>query len=112
MTKFHNGPAHDVTLLLRRIPAARFIRAVVNPAGEWDALDMLDDTAAPSETIYAYKIKAGTEPSWCHLNMGRKSGSGMYQIAEYEFIEQQPADEDLRENPKWQAWCLAESKTS
>jgi len=53
MTRFLDGPAEGVTLMLRRAPI--YLR-VVHRGTEWDALDALDDRPTPDETIYVYVL--------------------------------------------------------
>lgn len=101
--KFLDGPATGVVLCLSRAPV--FIRAVQNKAGEWDALDQLDDTPRPDETIHVYRL-AGS-PTWMHVDgrdkQGRRFGRTTYH-GEYRHFPEQPAPEEIRITEGWQAW--------
>lgn len=103
MTFFQKGPADGQKLLLKR--AAKFLR-VTEEAGKWDALDQLEDTPRPAEKLHAYQI-IGT-PGSCHINMGRGRG-GFYIVATYQFCEQQPTDEQMRDNKLWREWCFVQT---
>ena len=104
MTKFIDGPAHGVTLQLKRAP--RFLRVVfsTNPKEPWDALDQLEDTPTIHEMLYAYEVEG--EVGRYHI-LRRPTGSGWYMIANYRFIPEQPADEEMRETDAWRQWCEA-----
>jgi hypothetical protein len=106
MTRFLDGPAAGVLLMLRRAP--RFLRVVKGSEG-WDALDQLADAPAAGETITAYR-RVGT-PGAVHLLMSRGRGrtrSAWYRTAEYRAVDPQPPAEVLRETASWRAWALAE----
>lgn len=106
MTTFLDGPATGQRLMLKRAPI--FLRAVQDAAGNWDALDQLEDEPAAGERIVVYQLAA--PPSWAHvLKRGRDgdgnyAGSGFYTVAEYQVLPTQPDDQDARENWRWRAW--------
>ncbi len=117
MTNFLDGPAAGITLMLRRAPLflrvtydKTFASAVCKKGRtEWDALDMLDDTPAAHEFLYAYR-REGNAGS-VHID-GRDSKTGRrfgrtYTTAEYVLVQEQPDDETMRSAEKWQAWCTA-----
>jgi hypothetical protein len=101
VTKFLDGPAKDVVLLLQRVPF--LLRAVQNAEGKWDALNELSDKASAGETVYVYRMKG--LPGWCHVRSGKPGRSGMYKMAVYEYLEPQPAPEKIRNNSAWVTWC-------
>ncbi len=105
MTRFLDGPATGVCLELWR--AAMFLRVVQGNDNKWDALDQLEDTPSPTETIYAYLIKG--EPSSAFVDArdrktGKRIGRRMV-IAEYVFFQPQPSNEIMRNNDKWGEWA-------
>lgn len=97
MTTFQDGPAHGVTLRLRRAPY--FLR-VTYDGKDYDGLDQLADVAKPEETIYVYRITA--LPTWSHIRATK--GGGTYWSGNYEFVCPQPADAILRDNAAWVKW--------
>lgn len=104
MTRFLDGPAAGVTLMLKRAP--RLLRVVRAAGGEWDALDQFEDTPGSEEAITVYRMVSG--PTWMHVNRGRKSGgSGVFRGGEYRVLTEQPADDILRDRLKWQTWAQA-----
>lgn len=104
MIEFIDGPAAGQALNLRRAPL--YLRVVQAPGGEFDALDQLDDTPKPRETVHVYR-RVG-DVSRVHLLGqigGRKQGWWMVS-AKYEFCAEQPADDVARDNAKWAAWAV------
>lgn len=99
MTTFEDGPAKGQNLMLRRAPV--FLR-VVERAGVWDALDQLEDTPAPDETIHAYALTA--KPGGCHINRGGGRG-GFYVVAIYKQVNNPPPSDVMRETDRWAQWC-------
>ena len=100
MTHFLDGPAAGKNLMLKRTPI--FLRAVVDEAGKWDALNELGDKPLAGETCYAYRTPGprGT----AHVNMGRKGG-GFYPITDYTLVPEQPSQEVMRDEAAWAEWC-------
>lgn len=113
MTRFMDGPAAGVTLMLRRAPF--FLRAVQRPAkpgwsdmGEWDALDQLDDRPSADETIVVYRLRPSTQSRMhvCARGRGARAG-GWYEGGEYEVVAQQPDDAVARDTDRWREWAFA-----
>lgn len=98
MTKFLDGPAEGVVLALKRAPL--LLRVTRSPAGEWDALDQLNDTPNADETLVAYHLVSG--PCMVHVNMGRR-GCGWYQLGEYRVVATQPTDAEMRTTVAWRS---------
>lgn len=108
MTTYTDGPAKGHTMFLQRAPL--LLRVVVTPAGEWDALDELDDTPARDETITVYHLVG--EPTRIHIHASCKGGGrrcGWYQGGEYRLVAEQPSDDVLRDRVSWQAWATSEA---
>jgi len=104
MINFHEGPAHGKTLLLKRSPI--FLRVVIDGNGNIDALDALDDIPADEESIYCYKVDESKPISRVHIltgNPGRK-GSGWFISADYNYFDEQPADDQMRSTEAWRKW--------
>jgi len=107
MTKFQDGPANGVVLLLRRSPL--FLRVVHAEGSEaWDALDRTEDILKRNESVYVYK-RIG-QACRVHLNLGRKGGSGYYALVDYAWAEPQPDEGTMRDTEAWRAWAPAEYK--
>lgn len=108
MTTLHDGPAHAARLSLNRSPV--FLRVVIDPAGNIDALDQLTDTPAADETIAVYHLER--EPGVMFIDRtvgGRRVGSAQ-PLADYRFHTPQPTDAEVRETAAWQEWTTAEGK--
>lgn len=108
MTRFENGPALGKILQLRREPL--FLRVVVAPSGDVDALDQLDDKPASDEKLFAYR--KSSRDGTIHINSrdrktGRRTG-GFFPLSSYALVGAQPDDATLRDGSKWAAWCVAE----
>lgn len=100
MTKFTDGPAAGITLMIRRAPL--FLRVVQSREGKWDALDQLADKPEPGETIHAYRKTVDNG----HVHICRSGGmGGCFHMAEYEHVPEQPALPILQARSQWQAWC-------
>jgi len=80
------------------------LRAVLNAAGEWDALDQLGDEPASDEGIYLYKMVPGTLSSF-HLCRSPRKLSGWYQEADYVVFGEKIPDSILRNHRQWVNWC-------
>lgn len=102
MTRFLDGPAEGVTLMLRRAP--HYLRAVRAAEGEWDALDQLDDYPKGNETVVAYEMVSG--PFTAHVQRREKGRRvcGWYQGGEYRVVAEQPTDNVLRVTALWRDW--------
>lgn len=103
MTRFLDGPAEGVTLMLRRAPV--FLRAVKGAGDTWDALDQLQDTPEAHEAVYVYALDG--EPGWMHVCRSRGQG-GRYTVASYRLVSPQPPDTVLRTTSEWREWTAAE----
>jgi len=104
MITFLDGPADGQHLNLRRTPV---LLRVVQAGNAFDALDQLDDTASPDETITVYQLTQA--PGWCHID-GRDAKTGRRwgetrPIATYALLPEQPDDATLRDNAAWREWC-------
>lgn len=99
MTTFTDGPAKGQTLSLRRAPV--FLR-VTEAAGKFDALDQLEDTPEPHETLHAYVL--ASKPGSMHLCVRGKNraAGGFYPLATYKLVENPPTDAVMR--AQWRAW--------
>lgn len=103
MTRFLDGPAAGRTMVLARAP---LLLRVVNKGDYWDALDQLVDELAPGETATAY-ARCG-RPT-CGFVDGRgadgRRWGRRFVAAEYRVVGDQPAQEVMADNARWQAWC-------
>lgn len=108
MTKFLDGPAAGVTLMLHRAP--HYLRAVRNAAGVWDALDQLGDEPKSNETIVVYEMASG--PTRIHLQRRERGHRvcGWFEGGDYSLVEPQPADDAVRSTTAWRAWVAAQAK--
>lgn len=84
MTRFLDGPAKDVTLMLQRLPV--YLRVVQGADGKWDALDQQDDKLRPDEAVCLYLL--AKPPGQAFID-GSGFG-GCYPIASYQFVVCQP----------------------
>ncbi|MFZ5832386.1 MAG: hypothetical protein ACOY3P_20055 [Planctomycetota bacterium] len=92
-------------LALTRAPI--FLRVVVNEDGEVDALDLLDDTPSAYESIHVYKC---SEVYASGVLCSRGKGCRRFTDASYRYYDEHPADDILRDNAKWRAWCKTEAE--
>lgn len=106
MIQFLDGPAEGETLMLRRAP--HFLRVVISPRGNVDALDQIDDEPRPRERIFVYRL--ASTPSRYHIRCSPRSSSGMFMQAKYRLFDPQPADEVLRDTKEWQAWASLQAE--
>ncbi len=105
MTRFLDGPAEGVQLMLCRAPV--FLRVCVN-AGAVDCLDMLDDEPAEGETLYAYG-RQGQATSMCIDYADRKTRkrkSKWLLAAEYRLVKEQPPAATMADSGLWKQWCI------
>ena len=104
MTKFSDGPAAGVKLLLGRAPA--YLRVTRDSAGKWDALDQIDDAPEPGETVIVYRKVSddGTVHVDSQDERGRRRGA-WYSMATYAVALVQPGDDITRDTTRWRAWC-------
>lgn len=113
MTRFLDGPAAGVQLMLHRAPV--FLRVCVKPsehAAEIDCLDMLEDVPAVGEALYAYR-RVG-KPTSMHIDytdkVTRKRKAKWLLAAEYRVVKNQPSSDTMNATQSWRDWCLAEIK--
>jgi len=108
MTSFNDGPAVGKVLGLRRAPL--FLRVVVDPKGEVDALDQLDDKPRPSETVTVYRLVENRGMVHvCSRSKGKNTG-GYFAMATYEVCPEQPDAETARSATGWPEWCHANAE--
>jgi hypothetical protein len=103
VTTFDDGPARGQTLELRRSP--RFLRVCRSPDLTFDALDQLEDTPKPEETLIAYE-KAGTSRGFVEYRGKDRHKSGPFQVVRYRMIPDQPDDATMRDGEAWRRWCV------
>jgi hypothetical protein len=114
VTRFIDGPAEGALLMLQRTPL--YLRATIRrtDAGKrgFDALDQLDDTPAPDETIVAYRL-ASTDGT-IHIDRTdprtRRRVGSWHRLVTYAVVDPQPDDVTMRDITKWRAWCLERQK--
>lgn len=95
--------------MLRRLCV--LLRVVHNPTTDkWDGLDMPTDECESREELFAYRLVPGTQGSSHVLVRADKSAGGRYAVGEYEFIDRQPQDADMRKRRAWVAWCESPSQ--
>lgn len=106
MTIFLDGPAVLVNLSLARSPV--FLRVVQNAAGEFDALDQLDDVAADDEQIVAYRLAGVPSVAFIdYTSKGRRYGKQV-RMAKYRVVAEQPDDTTMRDTAAWRDWCVVQ----
>lgn len=112
MTTFIDGMAKNTILSLQRAPV--FLRVTMRfEQGKpvFDALDQLDDTPTPEETLFAYQVSGAVGGAFID-GRDAKTGKrfGRYEpIATYRLHHTQPADEIMRDNKKWGDWVLTQA---
>lgn len=99
MTNFIGGPVDGRILLLKRAP--HFLRVVRGAMG-FRALDQIEDTAAPDESISVYRVSGPVGENTVLLT---PTSSGTYKVATYVHQSPQPDDSLIRETTAWQSWC-------
>lgn len=105
MTHLLDGPAAGKRLMLKA--AAGLLRVTINNKGDIDGLDQPGDAPRSDETIYVYELIAHHGTS--HVQMAKPGGGrtgGWYPICDYRLYAEQPADEIMRNNRKWNEWRL------
>lgn len=101
MIRFLNGPAQGSSLSLQRVPY--FLRVVIDPAGQVDALDQLEDTVRDGETAHVYhKVGDTGRVILCSRGKGCRSEW----TAEYRLYAEQPSQDVLRDNVAWHTWAM------
>lgn len=102
MIRFDDGPAKGQVLMLKRV--ARFLR-VTEEAGVWDGLDQLEDTPRPGEKLYTYEVYGEIGSAFVDFSGKSKKASGLYPVANYRFVKEQPTDATMRDPAAWTEWC-------
>ncbi len=114
MTRFVDGPARGITLLLTSSPL--FIRAVrdrhnvLDNHDGWSALLFKAAEPKRTESVYAYRLVAcrGTIQV---RRTGRPDDSTVaYTVADYSLVEDQPDDAVMRDWLRWSEWCAEGSR--
>lgn len=107
MTRFQDGPAMGQVLDLARSPL--FLRVARGAKGTFDALDLLIDTPAPGEVLFAYR-RVGHEGTvyldYTDKATGRRRGRALV-MATYAIVAEQPAQEVMQDASLWRAWAIA-----
>lgn len=104
MVTFVDGPGTARQgMMLRRAPI--FLRVVVDEsAGTVDALDQLDDTPSPGESVHVYERQGGLSMGHYCFRGREKGRSGFYPIATYKHRPDVDG-EALRGEEAWREWC-------
>jgi len=74
-----------------------------------DALDQLDDAARPEETIIPAKWLHSETVHLDGVRDGKRFGE-WHKTAEYETVECELSQEQLRDNQQWREWCTKQAK--
>ena len=98
MTKFIDGPAQGVILMLKAAP--HHLRVTRDTNGKWDALDNPADVPLVTETLYVYELVG--EASAYHIR--KKGGGGFFSMADYRLCASQPTDQEMRDSGRWWKW--------
>jgi hypothetical protein len=102
---FRDGPLAGKSVLCRRAPV--YLRAVIAPDGQVDALDQLGDEPDAGEVLHAY-VRIGAAGN-LHVDgtdrQGRRFGR-WYASGEYRLCDPQPDDATMRDRDAWRQWCL------
>lgn len=101
MTTFQDGPAKGARLMLKRTP---FFLRVTQEDDKFDALDQPGDNPRPMEKVHVYEW-AEKPVGMMHIRASR--GSGFYGIAIYKLSQEQPPEAVVRDNDKWNSWCMS-----
>lgn len=102
MFSFVNGPAHGVTLNLRRAP--KLLRVVDN-GQDFDALDQLDDEPRDDEIVHVYH-RIGEKPFQGIMCMRGHGCQVFVGPVRYRYFERQPDAGITRDTGAWRNWCV------
>ena len=103
MVRFLDGPVAGTTLQLTRAP--QLLRAVRDPEGKVDALDMLHDEPAKDEEIFVYQRERFLSAVFVeYFATSRRGGQAFFQT-DYSALPEQPGDDEVRTTEAWRAWC-------
>lgn len=111
MLTFKDGPAAGQSLSLKRAPRflritqRRFALGIEHDGEEFDGLDQPGDVAKPDEMLHAYETEKLIGRAHMRFSGKSKGASGIYDIAEYTYVQPQPDDATMRDNAKWADWC-------
>jgi hypothetical protein len=105
MITFLDGPAEGKQLSLSRAPY--FLRVVMDPFGNVDALDQLSDTIRDGEIAYVY-TKAEDLGSVLYCIRGK--GCRHEEHATYRVFSEQPGQDVLADNERWAEWATAKGR--
>lgn len=100
-------PEFGPPLLLSRTP--KYLRFVRSAAGEWDALDQLDDAPAADEAVIV-----GVLDGYTSLHIDRVDAKTRRRVGEwlkmlqYKLHDAQPPDDVLRDNDRWREWAMSQ----
>jgi hypothetical protein len=113
MIRFHNGPAHGVTLFLQRAPF--FLRVTLDhiegQKEKWDALDQPEDQATKTEALFLYRIRPTRmgRAFFDGTRNGRRAG-WLSMIADYDCVTPQPPDAIMRNPESFRGWCAKQAQ--
>jgi hypothetical protein len=99
MTTFQDGPAKGQTMMPRRAP--------FQDGGKFDILDQPEDSPKATEKLCCYVLVEHTGMVHLCVRGKNRGGGGMYPMATYKLYPQQPTDEEMRSNDRWQQWCMS-----
>lgn len=105
MITFLDGPAEGAHLSLSRAPY--FLRVVIDPFGNVDALDQLSDTIRDGEIAHVY-VKAEDLGSVMYCRRGK--GCRHEEHATYRVFPEQPGQDVLGDNERWATWAVAKGR--
>lgn len=105
MIRFLDGPAEGVKLSLGRAPM--FLRVVIDPGGNVDALEELEDRVRDGETAHVYQLAGDYGTGFACMR-----GQGCRAIAAYRLYAKQPSQDLLRDNKAWREWAIGEAAAS
>jgi hypothetical protein len=108
VTTFEDGPARGQTLELKRAP--RFLRVCRAPDLTFDALDLMEDTPKPEETLIAYERTEGRTVGFIDYGGKDRHKSGPFTSCRYRMIAEQPDDAVMRDGARWRQWCVDRSE--
>jgi hypothetical protein len=69
-------------------------------------LDQLADKPTPEESIWVYQLRDGGTARGMVCSRGQ--GCRTVIVADYDWLNEQPDDETLRDQDQWRAWASAQ----
>lgn len=106
MIRFIDGPASGQILNLMRCPL--LLRVTRDAAGNFDALDQLDDEPRLDESIFVYRLAEG--PTRVHFLLGNPRRCEWRLKAAYKLESVQPPDGVMRDCDAWRRWANDRAK--